>query len=268
MTEERPPIDIPQLVETRATTPDYSGITFTDEQLEAGAHRRFVGGRFDSHGEAQLEFLRGRGLQPHHRFLDVGCGSLRAGRHLVDYLDPAHYWGIDANADLVRAGYVRELDDAQRAKLPLANLRVNDRFNADFGVGFDVAIAQSIFSHVSLNHVRLCLYRVAQVMNPGGRCYVTFYEQPAGTRPDRIVAQQGRKPQLTERNVFWYYRSDLRWAAAFAPWRFRYLGDWGHPGGQMMIELTRVGRARAAGTGAAATLLARARRRAARAIAP
>jgi len=63
------------------------------------------------------------------------------------------------------AGYANELDDAGRARLPSKNLRATDRFDADFGVEFDMAIAQSVFTHVSLNWIRLCLARVAQ-----GRC--------------------------------------------------------------------------------------------------
>jgi hypothetical protein len=33
------------------------------------------------------------------------------------------------------------------------NLVANERFNTDFGVTFDIAIAQSVFTHVSLNHI-------------------------------------------------------------------------------------------------------------------
>ncbi len=45
--------------------------------------------------------------------------------------------------------------------------------------------------------------------------------------------------RYTERNVFWYYRSDLRWASRLSPWEFNYIGDWSHPRGQRMIEFTR-----------------------------
>jgi hypothetical protein len=43
----------------------------------------------------------------------------------------------------------------------------------------------------------------------------------------------------TERNVFWYYRRDMQWAAGETPWTLRYLGGWGHPRGQRMLEFTR-----------------------------
>jgi hypothetical protein len=37
----------------------------------------------------------------------------------------------------------------------VANLRSTDRFDNDFGVAFDVAIAQSVFTHMPLNMMRL-----------------------------------------------------------------------------------------------------------------
>ena len=51
-------------------------------------------------------------MQPGLRFLDVGCGSLRAGRFISQYVDPGNYYGIDINHSLLVAGYDAELDDA------------------------------------------------------------------------------------------------------------------------------------------------------------
>jgi SAM-dependent methyltransferase len=217
--------------------PDYGTRVLTEEQIAAGAHRKWVGGSFEEHGRRQLDFLLGQGLSPHDRLLDVGCGSLRAGRLLVDYLDAGNYYGIDANRSVIQAGYDQELTPELRAKLPSTNLRASDRFGVDFGVDFDVALAQSVFTHVSLNHVRLCFSRVAQVMRPGGRFFVTFNEQPADFPVDGVV--QTKRNKYTERNVYWYYRRDIRWAASFSPWDYRYIGRWGHPGGQRMVQFTR-----------------------------
>src|SRR5690625_3522502 len=215
--------------------PDYAGRTFTDQQIAAGKHRSFVGGGWDEIGKHQLDFLISKGLRPDHRFLDVGCGSFRAGRHLIDYLDPGNYYGFDINHAVLEAGYEHELTDAQRERLPVGNVHSTDRFDADFGVEFDMAIAQSVFTHVSLNHIRLCMYRVAKVMKPGGKFYATFNERPAGFPVDGL-----QRKRATERNPFWYYRRDLRWASGFAPWEFRYIGDWGHPRKQKIVELTRL----------------------------
>ena len=122
--------------------------------------------------------------------------------------------------------------------MPEGNLRVSRRFDADFGVSFDLAIAQSLFTHLPLNHVQLCMFKVAQVMRPGGRFFVTFFEP----RRRDAFDQPTRQPATTsypERDPFHYRPRDLAWAArSVADWQFRYIGDWGHPRGQRMAEFT------------------------------
>lgn len=226
--------EIERRVEAERDDPDYAELTFDAQDIARGKHRHLVGRAWDVLGPLQIDFLREQGLLPEHRFLDVGCGGFRAGRHLVDYLEPGHYYGIDIGHDVMRAGYDHELTDDQRARLPIGNLRMTDRFDADFGVRFDMAIAQSLFAHINLNRVRLCLHRVAKVMPPGARFFVTFNERRPKYPVDGV-----KNAMYTERNVFWYYRRDMRWAAKETPWTLRYLGDWGHPRDQKMLEFTR-----------------------------
>lgn len=219
---------------------DYSGREFTAEEIRSGVHREFVGGVWDTHGPRQLEYFRGLGLLPQHCLLDIGCGCFRAGRFFVDYLEPGHYYGIDANHSLMQAGYDVELTDAQRERLPVANLRANDRFDGDFGVKVDFALAQSVFTHVSLNHIRLCLHRTARVVAPGGSLYATFFEKPASTPVDAVFPSKRGTPFFTEKDVYWYYASDLRWAAQVGPWEYQYIGEWGHPAHQKMVRFLRL----------------------------
>lgn len=185
----------------------------------------------------QLDFLVAQGLKPDHTLLDLGCGGFRAGVHLIGYLDPGNYYGFDINGDLMEAGYERELNDDQRSRVPMENLRVTDRFDADFGVRFDMAIAQSVFTHLTLNSIRLCLYRLAKVMKDDGRLFATFFEEPPNFPLDGIVGNRH-----TECNVYWQYRDDLYWAARYSPWEVRYIGDWNHPRDQVMMEFTRLRR--------------------------
>jgi SAM-dependent methyltransferase len=228
-------VQIERRIEARHDEPDYQNWTFDESQTAQGNHRARVGGKWDEMGQVQYDFLVGMGLEPHMKFLDVGCGSLRAGRLLVPYLDAGNYFGIDIGAEIVEAGYTHELDEAGRERLPLANLRMTDRFDADFGVQFDMAIAQSVFTHVSLNHIRLCLHRLSKVMKPGARFFATFSEKAADYPIDGMWGRA-----YTERNVYWYYRQDMRWAAQRTPFEFRYIGAWGHARGQKMVEYTRL----------------------------
>ena len=62
-------------------------------------HRAFVGPpkRYERMGHLQLQTLIQLGLRPQHRLLDIGCGSLRAGKRFIPYLDAERYFGIEPN---------------------------------------------------------------------------------------------------------------------------------------------------------------------------
>src|SRR5260370_20885197 len=99
-----------------------------EAQVQAGRHREAVGGLWDEIGQLQIDFLVSQGLMPHHRLLDIGCGSLRGGAKLVRYLDPGHYAGVDLHENLINAGYEIELAKAGlRPTLPTANLTADGR---------------------------------------------------------------------------------------------------------------------------------------------
>jgi SAM-dependent methyltransferase len=221
--------------EYRYQTTDYAA-PLSEEEIAKGQHRRRIGRKWAVMGPLQRDFMVAQGLQPQHRLLDVGCGALRAGIHFVEYLDSAHYYGIDINESLLDAGYANELPERLRGKLPREQLRATERFDCAFGVAFDYAIANSVFTHVSLNHVRLCLYRVARHLAPDGRFYASYFHAPPG-HPVDLSRNKGRR--WTERNAFFYFDSDLEWAARWADLDVRFIGDWGHPHGQLMVEFTR-----------------------------
>jgi cyclopropane fatty-acyl-phospholipid synthase-like methyltransferase len=101
----------------------------------------------DLSGVAQLALLLARGLQPHHRVLEIGCGALHLARPLVTFLDPAGYVGLDPNYWLREAavrddGVLHDLLDAKGAQFSsTATFRSPDRGPFDF-----------VFSHSVLSH--------------------------------------------------------------------------------------------------------------------
>lgn len=206
------------------------GLTLDDKAIEAGEHRRLVGGRWDEIGGLQRDFLVTQGLKPEHRVLDVGCGALRAGLKLVEYLEPGHYYGIDINPSLIRAGLWELSQAGLEDRCPPANLRATDDFECDFGVAFDYAIAQSLFTHIPLEAIARCMQQVGPVMNPGGRFFASYNGLPPGKRLS--------KPST--RDPFRHAFDDLAAAASSSEWVARYIDDWGHPRGLQMIEYRRL----------------------------
>ena len=130
--------------------------------------------QYDFLGATQFRLLCTLGLRATHQVLDFGCGSLRAGRLIMSYLDPGCYYGIEPNAWLIDEAVSRQLgEDFIRLKAP--SFDHNDRFDTDvFGCQFDFIVAQSIFSHTGPDLVRAGLGSFAAALKPGGLIAATF----------------------------------------------------------------------------------------------
>ena len=134
---------------------DVDGIRIS---VSRGEHREIIGGMWDELGRLQFDFMAREGLKPHHKLLDVGCGSLRGRIHFIRYLDVGNYIGVDPNISLLDAGYEIELASrGLKERMPRENLICTADFAPPFPDGaFDFALAQSVFTHVSLNTIRKC----------------------------------------------------------------------------------------------------------------
>ena len=135
-------------------------------------------------GATQFRLLCALGLREHHRLLDFGCGSLRAGRLLIPYLGPERYFGIEPNAWLVEDGIANQIGpDLVRIKGP--RFSDSDSFDAGvFGTHFDFIVAQSIFSHAGPQLARRALASFAAALEPDGICAVTFVVGGAQQAPE------------------------------------------------------------------------------------
>lgn len=217
------------------------GRELTPEEIAAGVHRDMVGGMWEEVGRLQLDFLQREGLAPGSTLLDVGCGCLRAGVHFVRFLEPGRYYGIDVNASLVRAGLEHELPRAGLAgRLPPDHLLVNGAFEGRrFGVAFDYALAQSVFTHLPAAQIAGALRELARCVRPGGRLYATFFECAGRQVPESLVHEPGGVTSFRDRDPFHYRFRDLAASCAGLPWNPLYLGGWGHPRDQRMIRFER-----------------------------
>jgi SAM-dependent methyltransferase len=205
-------------------------------------HRRTVRGTdafWDDLGKLQLDYLIEQGLQPSNYVLDVGCGPLRAGVHFIGYLDPGHYAGVDKRADT--------LERARKVELPRYGLEdkdpqllVNGAFQfSRLGREFDYAIAQSVFTHLTLNTISRCLVEMAKVLAPGGRFYATIYENPNGKTYLGEIQQSERVVSYPDRDKYHYDLETLHCACKGTGLTMTYLGDWNHPDNQKMVMFTR-----------------------------
>ncbi|MBK5921006.1 hypothetical protein CCR80_08175 [Rhodothalassium salexigens] len=162
-----------------ASRPEQDIVPAPAPALKAGdAHyTAYVGPpeQYDFMGATQFRLLCSLGLRRHHRVLDIGCGSLRAGRLLIPYLDPGRYHGIEPNTPLIDAAFEHELGhDIRRIKAPcFAHV---DDFSIPFDGRFDMIVAQSIYSHTGTGLLARSLTAIAGALAPAGQALVTIIE--------------------------------------------------------------------------------------------
>lgn len=201
-------------------------------------HRAVVGGLWDEMGKKQLEYLVEQGLRPDHRFLDVGCGSLRGGVHFVRYLEPGHYCGLDIQQRLLDAG--RKELSAAGLDPASATLMRDDAFRfGRFEQQFDVALAQSVFTHLPLNTIMRCLAEIERVLRPEGRFYATFFQAPGPRLNTEPLRQSKTVTTHPDADPFHYDPDIFRWAVEGSTLDVKLVGDWGHPRNQQMLLFTK-----------------------------
>ena len=210
------------------------GYQLTEAEIDAKAHRDFVGGLWDEMGLLQLDFVKRHGLMPNHDLLDMGCGALRGGIQFMRYLDKGHYHGMDFNASLIEAGK-REIQGAGLVEKE-AHLLVNAKFEASlFGKSFDYAIAQSVFSHLPMNHIVRCLLEMRKVLKPTGVFFATFFEAPSAAHLASITHPSGEIVTNYDTDPFHYAFEEIEWMARVAGTHVNLVKDWSHPRDQKML---------------------------------
>lgn len=201
-------------------------------------HREAVGGMWDEIGLLQFNFMVEMGLKPHHLLLDIGCGSLRGGVHFIKYLDEGHYFGVDKDPKLIELGMAVELP-----KYGLGNKQASFVANPDFdfvmfGVKFDFAIAQSLFTHLPLNDIMVCLDNARRVLVDEGRLYATFFSSGSYHHMWYVPHNHGGCI-VTHPNRDPYHYEPTMLMSAGSGLDSKYIGDWNHPRGQHMMEYIR-----------------------------
>lgn len=141
-------------------------------------YRAFVGSpeKYDLLSAIQFNILTFLGLREYHTLIDIGCGSLRAGKLLLAYLLPNRYFGIEPEEWLIEKGIEEECGkDLIRIKSPAFSIDSN--FNCTiFGQKFDFLLAHSIFSHATEAQIQQCLAQASACMHTQSLFLATFVE--------------------------------------------------------------------------------------------
>lgn len=196
------------------------------EGVAVMGHRNYVGGMWDEIGQLQYDFLIQNGLQPSDVLLDIACGALRLGVKVIPYLDPGNYLGIEKEESLIQAAVAHEIS-AEVLSQKQPQILCDSNFAIQrFGKCVDVAIAQSLFTHLPPALIEQCLQNLRPYLKATGKFYATYFEvEIERTNPD----------EPHDHGYFAYTKQQMQAFCSKFGYRMQYVGDWSHPRGQVMV---------------------------------
>jgi SAM-dependent methyltransferase len=181
-----------------------------------------VGGEreWEEVGELGFEFLKEMGLRPQSTLIDVGCGSFRIGRHLINYLEKGCYTGIDGSRYLLDEGsrqiLAKECDLERKQPIIRHAFITNEVVDlySIFGRKYDFIWVHAIFDHIPPARIKIFLQSLITVMHPKSRIYATFFLNPFGEeyrepiKRLRYGKDEGSILTLPDRE-YWHHTTDF-----------------------------------------------------------
>ncbi|MEY2467736.1 MAG: hypothetical protein QOF21_434 [Actinomycetota bacterium] len=169
---------MPRAVELRAAELPVSDVPPTPQQIATHfAPVVFTGGPFwvfEEVGRASFVSLLERGLYPHSNVLDFGCGALRIGYWLINFLQPDRYFGIEPDTTTLQFGIDQVVGpEVIAAKRPSFDAN-EDLDMTVFNRTFDFAVARSIWTHTARSHMQSMLDSWVKVANPVSTFLISY----------------------------------------------------------------------------------------------
>jgi len=191
-------------------------------------YEQMSGEKWERMGRLQFDFLRSQGMMPSHYLLDVGCGTLRGGRHAIAYLEPGHYYGVEKET--------RRLDLARRHVLPAGGLEariprlfcIDDFDFSPIDASFDFALAQSVINHLAPAQAKRCIEATVGKLSPGGRFFATYH-------PGDVTVGNPHRRRRQEVDIAYHNLSWFQEVAEPLDAEVEDVGQWGHPKNAPMV---------------------------------
>ncbi len=151
----------------------------------------------------QYEFITTMGLNPEHRFLDLGCGALRGTIRLVDYLRDGNFYGADISVGLLKEAII----ECERLKLkntPILQLMESFDLASVFDGKFDFILCNSVTVHISPEDIQDLAKGISNVLSNAGVCFLSIH--PLDEKEQQDYRRDGYR--------WWYKRSWIAKEAA------------------------------------------------------
>jgi hypothetical protein len=125
-------------------------------------------------GVRQFDMLRVAGLEPHHRCVDYGCGSLRIGQHLIAYLNEGNYCGLDIVDTFYTVGKSLIPEALIEAKSPVFGVINGGGLEKAKAFEPDFIVSIAVMSHVPPAEIGGYLENIVSIMAPSTTVVITL----------------------------------------------------------------------------------------------
>jgi SAM-dependent methyltransferase len=120
----------------------------------------------------QIQFLREAGLHPQDHLLELGCGTLRGGLPIIDFIQPGHYWGVDVRPVALEEAWKELAEAGLEHKRP--RLILTGNLSAlDLNRRFDFIWAFSVLPHLENDILRGAFRCARKHLGANGRFLAT-----------------------------------------------------------------------------------------------
>jgi cyclopropane fatty-acyl-phospholipid synthase-like methyltransferase len=119
----------------------------------------------------QVTYLRNHGLSPEQTFLDLGCGTLRGGIPIIEYLEVGNYTGVDVRRQVIEEAAKELRDHKLEPKCPI--LLTLDEAITQMSTTFDMIWAFQVLIHMEEDRLHEALDLAKKHLKPNGVFFAT-----------------------------------------------------------------------------------------------
>lgn len=120
-------------------------------------------------GVRQFNLALKYGLTEDTKYLDIGCGDLRGGIHVISNIRSGNYYGINP---IIRSpwGDSEKFDTYEdlMGMMGIVDKKINIGINEVFDfepIKYDMIMAWSLFTHLTDEQIKLCIKNTSKVMH-------------------------------------------------------------------------------------------------------
>lgn len=119
--------------------------------------------------DLQIDFLKKQGLTPEKSLLDYGCGVLRGGVPLINFLEKGKYCGFEICENRLKEARLELRDNDLESKEPVLVSDIEQ-----VATKFDFIWSYQVFIHIPDHLLDVAISNIARLLKEDGVCFISI----------------------------------------------------------------------------------------------